>query len=368
MFHRTLPLVILTLLLASGPENELAAQKYSNEFLTIGVGARAHAMGTAVVASQQDIFAAAWNPAGLAAVTADDGLQIGAMHAQWFGGVGNYDYLGFTLPLSGGNQRLGFSLIRFGIDNIPNTLTLYEADGTINFDNVTEFSAADYAFLGTYARAYLKPNGALRLGGNVKVVRRTVGQFAGSWGFGLDLGVQLERNDWTFAFLGRDITTTFNAWSFNFSESERDALEITDNTVPINSVETTRPTLVLAANRRFGITKDIDLAAELNLIATTDGARNTLISADPVSLDPALGLEASYSDFIYVRAGVSQLQRVPDFDQTERLNSRPSLGVGLKVGQLNVDYAYTDLGEDDGRSTYSHIISLKLGIRPRGGE
>jgi len=49
----------------------------------------------------------------------------------------------------------------------------------------------------------------------------------------------------------------------------------------------------------------------------------------------------------------------------ERLNSRPSIGLGLKVGALNVDYAYTDLGEDDGRSTYSHIVSLKLGIRPK---
>ena len=343
----------------------LAAQKYSNEFLTIGVGARAHAMGTAVVASQQDVYAAAWNPAGLAGLEAGLGLEIGAMHAEWFGGVGNYDYLGFTLPLSGGNQRIGFSLIRFGIDQIPNTLSLYEADGTINFDNVTEFSAADYAFLGTYARAYPKPNGALRLGGNVKVVRRTIGQFANSWGFGLDLGAQLEKNNWTFALLGRDITTTFNSWSFSFTEEEAATLNLTGNAVPISSVETTNPTIVLAAARRFGLTDDIGLTAELDLIATTDGRRNTLLSADPISVDPAFGLEADYGEFIYVRAGVSQLQRIQDFDLEERLNSRPSIGLGLKVGALNVDYAYTDLGEDDGRSTYSHIVSLKLGIRPR---
>jgi len=297
------------------------AQKYSNEFLTIGVGARAHGMGTAVVAGQQDIYATAWNPAGLAGLSPDDGLEIGAMHAEWFGGVGNFDYLGFTLPLSGKNQRLGFSIIRFGIDNIPNTLTLYEADGTINFDNVTEFSAADYAFLGTYAKAYPKPNGALRLGGNVKVVRRTIGEFANSWGFGLDLGAQLERKDWTFALLARDITTTFNAWSISFTEEEATTLQLTNNNVPINRVETTNPTIILAANRRFNLTEKIDLTAELDLI----------ISADPISIDPAFGLEAAYSDFIFVRAGVSQLQRIQDFDQIERLNSRPSLGLGLKV-------------------------------------
>ena len=343
----------------------LAAQKYSNEFLTIGVGARAHGMGSAVVASQRDVYAPAWNPAGLAALGPEEGLEIGAMHAEWFGGVGNYDYLGFTLPLSNNNQRLGVSLIRFGIDNIPNTLSLYEADGTINFDNITEFSAADYAFLGTYSRAFPKAAGDIRVGGNVKVIHRTIGEFANSWGFGLDLGVQLDRNDWTFALVGKDITSTFNTWSLNFTEDERAQLTATGNAIVIESVETTNPTFILAAARSFTITKDIDLTAEFDLIATTDGERNTLLSANPISLDPAFGLEADYGDFIFVRAGVSQLQRIQDFDMEERINSRPSLGLGLKIGQLNVDYAYTDLGEDDGRSTFSHIVSLRLGIKPR---
>ena len=356
--------LILTLLLATCL-TALHAQKYSNEFLTIGVGARAHGMGTAVVASQQDVYAAAWNPAGLAAIDRDRGLELGAMHAEWFGGVGNFDYLGFTLPLASGNQRIGLSLIRFGIDQIPNTLSLYESDGTINFDNVREFSAADYAFLGTYARSFTRAKSTLRLGGNVKVIHRSIGEFARSYGFGLDLGAQIERNDWTFALLARDVTSTFNTWSFSFTDEEQEVLGLTGNSVPINSVETTNPTVMLGVGRQFGITEKIGLLAELNLIATTDGKRNTLLSADPVSVDPAFGLEADYGEFIFLRAGVSQLQRIPDFDGVEQLNSRPSLGLGLKVGQLFVDYAYTDLGNDDGRSTYSHIVSVRLGIRPK---
>lgn len=344
---------------------QLQAQKYSNEFLNIGVGARAHGMGSAVVATQRDIFSAAWNPAGLAGLPTDAGVEIGAMHAEWFGGVGNYDFLGFTLPLANKNHRLGLSVIRFGIDQIPNTLSLYDSDGTINFDRVEEFSAADYAFLGTYARGWDRPKGKIRLGGNVKVIHRTIGSFATSWGFGLDLGAQIERGDWIFAFSGRDITTTFNAWSFSFTDEERQVLELTDNETPINSVETTNPTFILGAARNFALTNKISLLAELNAIATTDGQRNTLLSADPISVDPAFGLEAAYEDFVYVRAGVSQFQRIQDFDNVERFNSRPSLGLGLKVGQLHVDYAYTDIGEDDGRSTYSHIVSVRLGLRPR---
>lgn len=360
--NRSLP-ALLVFLLSVLLSTWLEAQKYSNEFLSIGVGARAHAMGTAVVATQQDVYAGAWNPAGLSALPAENGLELGAMHAEWFGGVGNYDYLGATLPLSSKNQRIGLSLIRFGIDQIPNTLSLYEADGTINFDNITEFSAADYAFIGTYSRAFIKAKGVLRLGGNVKVVHRSIGEFASSWGFGLDLGAQLTRKDWTFALLARDITTTFNAWSFSFTDSERDVLQLTDNDVPINSVETTNPTIILGVARNFGITEKIGLTAELDLIATTDGERNTLLSADPISVDPALGLEADYDGFVFVRAGVSQLQRIRDFSGVEAINSRPALGLGLRVGQLFVDYAYTDLGDNDGRSTYSHIVSLRLGIR-----
>ncbi len=99
------------------------SQKYSNEFLNIGVGARAQGLGNSVIANIGDITAAAWNPAGLAGISSDKGLQIGAMHSEWFAGVGKFDYLGFSLPLANSQRRIGVSLIRFGIDEIPNTLS-----------------------------------------------------------------------------------------------------------------------------------------------------------------------------------------------------------------------------------------------------
>ena len=121
--------------------NPIFAQKYSNEFLSIGVSANAQALGNAVVAQVDDVTAAYWNPAGLANISSETGLQIGAMHAEWFAGIGKFDYLGVTLPMANSNRRLGISLIRFGIDGIPNTLSLYEDDGTVNYDNIVEFSA-----------------------------------------------------------------------------------------------------------------------------------------------------------------------------------------------------------------------------------
>lgn len=337
------------------------AQKYSNEFLSIGVGARAQGMGNAVVAGIQDVTAAAWNPAGLAGIELQ-GLQIGAMHSEWFAGVGKFDYLGITLPMAQANRRIGLSLIRFGVDEIPNTLTLYESDGSVNFDNVTEFSAADYAFLGSYAQALKSQNGQFLIGGNIKVIHRTIGPFANSWGFGLDLGIQYWRGNWRFGLVGKDLTSTFNAWSFNFTEEEKRVLEITNNEIPINSVEVTKPQLLLGIARRFQLNK-IGITPELDFNITTDGKRNTLVSSDPFSIDPSFGIEADYKGFLYARAGVSQFQRVTDFDNQEMLKVHPAIGVGLKISVLRIDYAFTDLGDEN--NTYSHIISLILDVKAR---
>jgi len=105
--------------------------KYAGEFMAIGVGGRALGLGGAYTALAGDATAGYWNPAGLASFEAGHGLQIGAMHAEWFAGVGKFDYLGMTLPSASGKRRIGISLIRFGIDDIPNTLSLFDDDGTI---------------------------------------------------------------------------------------------------------------------------------------------------------------------------------------------------------------------------------------------
>lgn len=339
------------------------AQKYSNEFLSIGVGARAQGMGNAVVASVTDATASSWNPAGLAAIDLPQGFQLGAMHSEWFAGIGKFDFLGIVLPLAQKQRRLSLTLIRFGIDEIPNTLSLYESDGTINFDNVREFSAADYAFLMGYAQALNVKNGSLFIGGNVKVVHRRIGPFATSWGFGIDLGAQYHLNRWRFGLMAQDLTTTFNAWSFNFTPEEKEVLELTNNEIPISSVEITKPkfNIGLAHAFRFG---KVGLLPELDLLVSSDGKRNTLLPGNPFSMDLAFGLEADYNQIVYLRAGINQFQQETEFNGQKSLTVRPSLGVGFRLGRiLSIDYAFTDLG--DQRNTYSHVISLLLDFRPR---
>ncbi|HKK74243.1 MAG TPA: PorV/PorQ family protein [Saprospiraceae bacterium] len=342
------------------PLGLFAQAKYSNEFLQIGVGARAQAMGNAVVANIADVTAGVWNPAGLAARKDFKGIELGAMHNEWFAGVGQYDYLGFTMPFAEKKRHLALSMLRFGIDNIPNTLSLYEADGTVNFDNLTTFSAADYAFLLSYAQDIPVQSGQLSIGGNIKVIHRRIGPFATSWGFGLDLGMQYRQKNWAFGLVLRDIPSTFNGWSFAFSEEEKEVLELTNNEVPINSVEVTNPSLTLGISRKFQSGK-IGIRPEVDAILTTDGPRNTLVSGETLSLDPAVGLELDYQRFVFLRFGLNQFQEVPDFSGNTRLAMRPSVGLGLQFNAVQLDYAFSDSGATD--NLYSHVVSLIIQLK-----
>lgn len=358
---------LLCFLLLCSVSSLLFGQKYSNEFLAIGVGARAQAMGNSVAASTDDVYAAYWNPAGLTQVGTETGLQIGAMHSEWFAGVGKFDFIGLVLPASNEKRRLALSFTRFGVDNIPNTLQLYDPEGGINYDNVFEFSSADYAVFGSYAQKMTVKKGELSVGGNVKVIRRVIGTFADAWGFGLDLAAQYRLKNLRVGLTARDVTTTFNAWKTNFSEEDKQVLLATGNDLPAtSSTEITKPSFVLGLGYSFDVGEKVQLNPELNAHLTTDGRRNTLVQGNTMSIDPSAGLELLYNDFIALRAGVNQFQREKDFDDTESMTFRPSVGVGLKISSLHIDYAYTDLGDDQNR--FSHVISLALSLKPKNRE
>ncbi len=347
-------LFLILVLFTSYQFAEAQIRAYSNEFMSLGVGARALGMGNAHSAVTDDVSSAYWNPAGLNNV---ENLEIAVMHAEWFSGIGKYDYLGIAAPISNGDRTVGLSIIRFGVDDIPNTLNLVDGSGNVNYDNITTFSAADYGFLLSYAQEWKK----LQIGGNVKIIHRKVGDFAKAWGFGLDLGAQYRVND--DLMLGaslRDATSTYNTWSFSFTDQEKEVLSATGNEVPINSVELTGQHLVLGGAYNLNLGEKLDLLAAVDLEMTFD-ERNTLIHTSAFSLDPRIGIEAAYNDMVYLRLGVNNFQRyLSDSDITKTvLALQPNVGVGLKLGIFNIDYALTGLGNFSS-GIYSHIISLKF--------
>jgi hypothetical protein len=332
------------------------APKYSNEFLSIGVGADALGLANSVVAQTSSVTSGYWNPAGLTNV--DKWLEVGLMHSEYFAGISKYDYLGLAHAIDD-KSVIGFSAIRFAVDDIPNTTQLIDNNGNINYDNITTFTAADYGFLFSYARELNVPG--LSVGGNFKVIHRRVGDFAKSWGFGLDAGAQYKyRDNWKFGVMARDVTSTFNAWVFDLSDEMQEVFVATGNELPRNGLELTLPRIILAGHGKFPLgKKGIYAASELDLDITTDGRRNTLIKTGLISVDPHLGVEFGFKKIVAVRGGVYNFQFIKNSDGGESLNMQPNIGIGLNIKNFHIDYAFSDIG-DASVALYSHVISIRL--------
>lgn len=333
------------------------APKYSNEFLSIGVGANSLGMSNASVAGVNDVTAGYWNPAGLTEVK--DFLQIGAMHAEYFAGIAKYDYIGIAKPIDD-KSTAAFTFIRFGVDDIPNTTQLIDASGNIDYDKITTFSAGDYGFLFSYARKM--PIEGLSVGGNFKIIYRHVGDFARSWGFGIDAAATYKLGEkWKFGFMMRDATSTFNAWSYNLDDQMIETFELTGNEIPQNGLELTLPKMILGASFRQPIVKDFYVRSEINFDLNTDGRRNVLIRTSPISIDPHMGIELGYGKWVALRAGIGNFQWIKNPDLTESLTLQPNIGIGVGFKDVRIDYAFTDIG-DASVALYSHIFSLRFSI------
>jgi hypothetical protein len=340
-------------------------RKYSNEFLNIGAGARALGMGGANIASVRDGTSGYWNPANIALINEDPSLSL--MHAEYFAGIGKYDFAGIAIPVKNSGRSIGFSLMRFGIDDIPNTLFLVEPDGTVNYNNIETFSSADYAFLFSMGQV-IKENEkvTISVGGNAKIIHRNVGSFAKAWGFGLDGGVTVAADKWKLAAVIRDATTTFNTWSFSFTEREKEVLYMTNNDIPEQSTELTAPRLILGGAYRFDFSEKLSLLSEASLDMTFDGKRNTLVKTNAFSIDPRAGLEVNYNDIMYLRGGVSNFQQALKDGDTTNLQKvwifQPAMGAGFRINNVGIDYAFTNLANQTS-PLYTHVVSLNINLR-----
>ncbi|HET8838466.1 MAG TPA: PorV/PorQ family protein [Flavobacteriaceae bacterium] len=345
--------IIVLLLLVFGLASGQSVRKYSNEFLNIGVGANAFGMANAVVATTSDVNSGYWNPAGLTHLKDN---QLGLMHASYFANIANYDYIGGAMPLDK-KSVIGFSIIRFGVDDILNTTQLIDDQGNIDYSRISKFSTADYAFTLSYARRL--PLDGFSYGVNAKVIRRIIGDFAHSWGFGFDLGVQFEYKNWHFGAMARDITTSFNTWSLDKEKYAQiqQAVEGQNQELP-ETTEITLPKLQMGMARNFMIHRNFNLKTELDLnmrFAET----NDIISTSSLSISPAFGFELGYINMIYLRGGMGNFQNVTQLDGSVNVGFQPGFGVGFKYRGIQVDYAFTDIG-DQSVALYSNVFSLSL--------
>nr|WP_240409010.1 PorV/PorQ family protein [Flavobacterium psychrotrophum] len=349
-------LLSVILLFAAITAGAQTTRKYSNEFMSIGVDAAALGMSNAVTASTADVNSGYWNPAGLMQVK---DKQLALMHASYFANIAQYDYGAFAMPLDD-RSAIGVSIIRFGVDDILNTTQLIDDQGNIDYNRISLFSTADYGFTLSYARK--APLDGFTYGFNAKVIRRIIGKFANSWGFGFDFGMQYEtKNEWKLGFMLRDITTTYNVWAIDEEEFKTisDAIPGQNQELP-ETTEITLPKAQLGVSKKFMFHNDYSLMAAVNLnmqFAKT----NDLVNLDFVSIDPAVGFEFGYIDMVFLRAGVGNFQNEMQIDNRQKMTFQPNIGVGFKYRGVQVDYALTDIG-DQSVALYSNIFSLKVDL------
>jgi hypothetical protein len=327
-------------------------KSYSNEFLNIGVDARALALGNTVVSTVDDVTSGYWNPAGLANL---QHREIALMHAAYFANIAQYDYMAYAKPVND-QTAISLSLIRFGVDNIMNTTRLIDEQGNIDYDKITYFSTADYALNFSIGRKNLWKG--LNVGATAKLIYRHIGDFASGYGFGIDIGAQYHYRKWQFGLMMRDITTTFNYWQIDDEAYQEIAQSVQgENQEKPENIELTYPKMQIGAARLFHLNDKLDLQTSLDLNARFF-KMHTLVSSDIISIDPALGLEFTYQKIAFIRLGVNNFRKEIYFDE-ENTRFQPNAGLGFKYKGIQIDYALTNIGSN---GFYSHIFSLKINL------
>lgn len=306
--------------------------KYAGEFISIGVGGRALGMGGAFVAVANDVTAGYWNPAGLSRL---DYPEVALMHDERFGNLINYDYGAVAIPL-GPKGSLGFSLIRLGIDGIPDTRNaLIDNNGNGVFDNadrldynkITYFSSADWAFYFTYSK---RQSEVFSYGANLKLIRRELGANSAT-GIGFDVGVWFHPTErWFLGANFQDVTTTLIAWDTGTNE-------LISPTMKVGSAYR-----IDFLGGRFTPAIDFDVRFENRQFAST-------AHLGPASLDLHSGLEFDFRNLVAVRLGYSDIKQL-------------TLGAGVHLPKLDIDYSFMKF-DTQGQLGNTHRISLKFTLQ-----
>jgi hypothetical protein len=358
------------------------AAKYGADFLAGGVGARALGMGGAQVALTRNVNAGYWNASGLSNLDYPQGAY---MHVERFAGVVSFDYGGVAMPITN-ESTVGLSFYRSGVNNIKNTLNAWNAEEgrpRANPENYfSTFSAADYAFFVSYARRLSE---RLNVGVTGKVIRRIIGPFANAWGYSFDVSAQYRLGRLVLGANIQDVSTMLQSWSVNPKAYNNSIDQINPDTgdpytfeemfafesggggtlpaqLPQGGTFRVLPVARLGSGYVLPIGEH-SMTVGLDMDVAFNGQRANVPNAGDVSFHPRLGTEFNYRGIVALRAG---LKRVLYASDDYGFSMTPTVGAGLKLNQVNVNYGFGDFAGLSSDLGYSHRISVRLTLEQPG--
>ncbi len=363
-------MLLLGLALISQTAMAQRVAKYGADFLAGGVDARALAMGGAHVALTQNVNSVYWNPAGLSQTVYP---EFAYMHAERFAGVVSFDYAAVAYPIDA-ISTIGLSFFRSGVNDIKNTLNAWDAERNRPKSNpesyIESFSAADMAFFVSYARRF---HPQLHVGVTGKVIRRAIGDFADAWGYSFDVGAQWRGRRLLLGVQLQDASTMLQSWSVNPSAFAIGGTnpdtgqsytfeEVFAQELPTGETFLVLPVLRLGSGLVFPVGLLSALTLGLDLDMAFDGQQANAFNAGAISFHPRAGAEFMFRQVLALRAGVNRINSTHLYG----LDVVPSVGAGLRLKSLSVDYGFGDFGGLASELGYSHRISVHFSLEREG--
>jgi len=290
------------------------------QFLKIGVGGRASAMGDAFVAIANDASALYWNPAGL---TQFQNNQVFFSHNKWLVDI-NHDFLGAVYHLDETNS-FGISLTALTMQKMPVT-TEFAPFGTGEY-----FGFSDLAIALSYSR---KMTEQFSFGGTVRYIEETLDKLK-MRGVLIDLG--------TYYWTGLG-STRFAVAVTNFgSNLAPDGKVVLVGKREVSQWQDFAPPTIFRIGFAFEPYQDGQhrITSSVQLNHPNDNSENL-----------SSGIEYSWSEILYLRFGYKF--------NVEEQNYTFGAGVNLpiEIANFTFDYAFsnfTKLGS-------AHRFSILLGL------
>jgi len=330
--------ILFVCLLATGA----FAQDFDNvgtsalNFLKIGIGSRAEAMGGAFVAQANDVTAVYWNVAGLTNI---EGTEVAFSANDWITDVTQY-FIGTAVPL-GEFGKLGVEIIY--LDGGSMRRTSWEDPAGLEGQT---FEANDLSFGIAYARDLTD---RFKFGVKGKYLRESISNstahgFAVDFGsqyhtgfHGLNIGMSIQNFGGKFSMDGSDLRHRFDPYPNEGSNPD-------DVWTKLETDEWSLPVTI-----RLGFSMEVFSMGSNKLITNVE-----FVDYRDVRELYVFGGEFSmFNDMVFLRAGASDY-----FDEDWRIN----LGAGLmyRMGDIGFafDYSYSDLGILEQANRYSVRITF----------